>query len=329
MVDGANPVLEDLEHPLVMDPFAWKESPLIQELLASAGPVICENVETDPRVTASWRDYYKPRGTRKFLAVPVLIGGTVNGFIAVRHAERSPYRPEEVELTQALAHQVMLALRLTELAEQSQAGAILEERNRLARDVHDTLAQGFTGVIVQLEAAEDAMVGGHCDEADLHLRRAGDLARESLGEARRSVHALRPSALQHNNFWLALKGIIRNTTVGTALHTSFEVQGAVPDLPQSWQANLMHIGQEALTNALKYSHANHFGTRLQFNARELLLEFSDDGDGFNVKDGHDGLGLTGMRERIDQMGGELRITSNHGKGTRITAILPWHESSMS
>ena len=160
------------------------------------------------------------------------------------------------------------------------------------------------------------------------MHRAGELARQSLSEARRSVHALRPRALQHDNFWLALKGIIRNTTVGTALHTSFEVQGRVPDLPQSWQANLMHIGQEALTNALKYSHASNFGTRLRYDTRELLLEFSDDGDGFNMKDGHDGLGLTGMRERIDQMGGQLKITSNQGKGTRITAVLPWQESTM-
>ena len=242
------------------------------------------------------------------------MGGQVRGFVGVRHADRAPYRPEEIELTQALAHQVMLALQLNEFAEQGRRAAVFEERNRMARDIHDTLAQGFTGVIVQLEAAEDAISCGSRKEADNHLHRAGELARQSLSEARRSVHALRPQALQEHNFWDALKGSIKNTTVGTALHATFEAQGKLPELPQPWQENLLHIGQEALTNTLKYAHARNFETRLTYKAKELRLELRDDGDGFKVKDRHDGVGLTGMRERVEQMGGELEITSSRGKG---------------
>ena len=137
----------------------------------------------------------------------------MRGFVGIRHPDRAAYRPEEIELTQALAHQVMLAIQLNEFAEQHQRAAVFEERNRMARDIHDTLAQGFTGVIVQLEAAEDAFSCGYRKEANDHLRRAGELARRSLSEARRSVHALRPQALQEHNFWDALKGIIKNTTV--------------------------------------------------------------------------------------------------------------------
>ena len=199
----------------------------------------------------------------------------------------------------------------------------------MARDIHDTLAQGFTGVIVQLEAAEDAISLGSRKEADAHLHRAGELARRSLTEARRSVHALRPQALQEYNFWEALKGTIKNTTVGTALHATFEAQGKLPELPQSWQVNLLHIGQEALTNALKYAHARNFKTRLTYKAKELRLELRDDGDGFKVKDRHDGVGLTGMRERVEQMGGELEITSARGKGTKITVVLPGNGESIS
>src|SRR5204863_1627477 len=148
--------------------------------------------------------------------------GQVRGFIGVRHDDRAPYRPEEIELTQALAHQVMLALQLNEVAEQGQRAAVFEERNRMARDIHDTLAQGFTGVIVQLEAAEAAIFYGCRKEADNHLHRAAELARRSLSEARRSVHALRPRALEEHNFWDELKGTIKNTTAGTALHTKFQ-----------------------------------------------------------------------------------------------------------
>ena len=157
------------------------------------------------------------------------------------------------------------------------------------------------------------------DEAVGHLHRAGQLARRSLTEARRSVHALRPEALQRYNFWDALKDIVKNTTAGTALRTSFGVRGGAPDFPPSWQENLMHIGQEALTNTLKYAHARNFETHLVRNAKEVRLEFSDDGDGFKLRDRHDGMGLTGMRERAEQMGGKLIIASSRKNGSHGSA----------
>jgi PAS domain S-box-containing protein len=327
MSDGGKLTAPDAEHPFMKDPLFWKKNPAVQELLFTGAPVVCEDIETDPRVTGAWRDYLKRKGTKRFLAVPILVGGQVRGFIGVRHDNRAAYRPEQIELTQAIAHQVMLALKLNELAEQSQRAAVLDERNRMARDIHDTLAQGFTGVIVQLEAAEDAISCGCRKEADNHLHRAAKLARQSLSEARRSVHALRPRALQEHNFWDALKGIIKNTTVGTALHTKFEAQGKLPELPRPWQENLLHIGQEALTNTLKYARARNFETRLTYKAKELRLELRDDGDGFKVKDRHDGVGLTGMRERVEQMGGQLEITSSRRKGTKVIVTLPYNHES--
>jgi PAS domain S-box-containing protein len=322
VVDSVSPVGFDPEHPLIQNPRSWKENPVIQELFFGAGPIVCEDIEIDPRVNDQFREYFMPKGTKKFLAVPTLVGGQVRGMITVRHAERAPYRTEEIGLTQALAHQVMLAIRLTEVGEQSRQAAVLAERNRMARDVHDTLAQGFTGVIVQLEAAEYAISEGDRKDADSHLRRAGELARRSLAEARRSVHALRPQALEQDDFWHALKGIVKNTTVGTTLHTTFEAQGKVPVLPAAWQENLLRLGQEALSNTLKYAHARNFRTRLISNVKEVRLELSDDGDGFQVTERHDGVGLTGMRERAEEMGGELKIVSFRGKGTTVTAILP-------
>src|SRR6266705_1613080 len=272
MVDGRKLAEPDPEHPFLKDPMSWKQNPAIQELLFTAGPVVCEDIETDPRVNGEWREYLKRKGGKRFLAVPILVRGQVRGFVGLRHSDRAAYRPEEIELTQALAHQVMLAIQLNELADQGQRAAVLQERNRMARDIHDTRAQGFTGVIVQLEAADDAISCGYRKEANDHLHRAGELARRSLSEARRSVHALRPQALQEHNFWDALKGIIKNTTAGTALHTKFEAQGKLPELPRAWQENLLHIGQEALTNTLKYAHARNFETRLSYKANELFLE---------------------------------------------------------
>ena len=327
--EGTNFSKVDPEHPFIKNPLSWKEDLGLQELFFSGAPSVCEDIEHDHNVFAALREYLKSGGTKKFLRIPTLVGGRVRGFIGIRHGDRPPYRPEEIELAQALAHQAMLAIQLNEFAEQSRQAAILEERNRLARDIHDTLAQGFTGVIVQLEALEDAIACCRRKEANEHLQRASELARRSLNEARRSVHALRPQALQGGNFWEALKGIIKNTTAATALHTTFSLRGKLRDLPLTWQENLLHIGQEALTNSLKYAHPRNFETRLISNSKELRLELRDDGDGFRVKDRHDGFGLAGMRERVEQMGGKLKITSARGKGTRVVVTLPYNDEATS
>src|SRR5437762_1179957 len=321
--EGTNFAKADPEHPFIKNPSSWKEDPGLRELFFSGAPVACEDVERDPFTSNDLREYLKSGGTKKFLRIPTLVGGRVKGFIGIRHGDRPPYRPEEIELAQALAHQAMLAIQLNESAEQSRQSAVLEERNRMARDIHDTLAQGFTGVIVQLESAEDAMACCRRKEANEHLRRASELARRSLNEARRSVHALRPEALQRDNFWEALKGIVKNTTAGTNLHTKFELRGKLRHLSPIWQENLLHIGQEALTNALKHARPRNFETRLIFNSKAFRLELRDDGNGFRTKDQHDGLGLAGMRERAEQMGGTLKVASARGKGTTIAVTVPY------
>ena len=329
LAQGAKLANADPEHPFVKDPLAWKNDKLMQEAIFTAAPVICEDVEHDPRVSRELRKFFVSRGTKKHLTIPTLVAGRVKGFIGIRHEGRPPYRPEEIELAQALAHQAMLAIQLTDLGEQGRKAAVLGERNRMARDIHDTLAQGFTGVIVQLEAVADAISSGDHKEAENYLHRASELARQSLNEARRSVHALRPEALRRANFWDALKGIIKNTTAGSPICTNTKLRGRLPELPPEWEENLMHIGQEALTNTLKYAHADNFETQLTCNAKELRLEFQDDGDGFKVKDESDGFGLAGMRERVEQMGGELKITSSRGKGTKISVLLPYNGNSRS
>src|ERR1700730_17008351 len=320
--EGANFAAADLEHPLIKDPGSWKIDRWIQEMFFTGAPAAVEEIDSDPRVSSDIRDYFRSKGTRKFLGIPTLMGGEVKGFIGIRHGDRPAYRPEEIELAQALAHQAMFAVQLDQFAEQGQEAAVLEERNRMARDIHDPLAQGFTGVIIQLEAAEDAMSCGHEKEADKHLHRAAGLARQSLTEARRSVHALRPDVLERNNVWQALKGIIKNTTAGTALHTTCELRGKLPELPPIWQENLLHIGQEALTNTLRYADAKNFRARLNCNVEGVRLELRDDGAGFGLNDRNDGLGLTGMRERVEQMDGDLQITTAPGQGTNVVVVLP-------
>jgi signal transduction histidine kinase len=319
---GADLAAVENRHPFFTDPLSWKENEGLQEMVFTGVPQACEDVETDPRISNAFRDYFRSNGTKKFLSIPTLVGGRVNGFIGIRHGERPPYRPEEIELAQALAHQAMFAIELNKFAKQSEQAAVLEERNRMARDIHDTLAQGLTGVIIQLQAAEDATSKGYKKDARNHLQNARELARQGLSEARRSVRALRPQALEDATFWEALQTLIKNATVGTDVHTEFQLRGRMRELPAKTQDNLLHVGQEALTNTLKYARATHFETRLSFNAKEVRLELQDDGNGFKMNGGHDGFGLIGMRERVEQIGGSLTIASARGKGTKIVVVLP-------
>jgi len=207
------------------------------------------------------------------------------------------------------------------ISEAQRKAAVLEERNRMARDIHDTLAQGFTGVIFQLEAAKNASVNGAPSEADEHMQRASELARQSPGEARRSVKALRPEALEQGELCAALRGLIQQTTTGTSLRGEFTTQGQPRKLSPIGEDTLLRILQECLTNALKHSGAKVFRATLSFDAKAVSLKLEDDGIGFDPLRRHDGFGLLGIRERVNQTEGELVIATEPGNGTRICVTL--------
>jgi len=317
------------DHPFVNDPSAWEKRPLLQEMLFTKSPVVVDDIDGDSRLEPEFREYLKRHHARRFMGIPMFVSGELRGLIGIHHSDKGAYRAAEIELAQALAHHVMLAVHGQELVEQQREAAILKERTRMARDIHDTLAQGFTGVIIQMEAAEEALLEQDPQHGIGHVRRARELARESLGEARRSVHALRPQALEKAAFADALKAIIKNTAAGTTLRTEFRVQGKPRHLAPGVEENLLHIGQEALTNALKHARASKFRARLSFDSEAVSLELSDNGDGFTVDNMNGGgIGLIGMKERADQIGAALTISSEPGRGTRIVAVSPYEELSI-
>jgi PAS domain S-box-containing protein len=283
---------------------------------------VMEETDPDPAV-ALLKKHLRGLGVCAILAVPMLIAGRVAGIIGIRFKEKRLFRKEEIELTRALAHQATLAIQLMRLARQSRQAAVTAERNRMARDIHDTLAQGFTGVIVQLEAAEEAMSQNLAAKAAGHLNRTGELAREGLREARRSVRALRPQALEEQDLWEAMEGLVRKLTAGTSLRAEFILEGETKPLPPEWDASLLRICQEVLTNALRHAQAREFKVWLVFEPKELRLKLRDDGCGFDPAGRHDGFGLQGIRERVEGMGGQLSLQSAKGKGTAVSIVLPF------
>jgi PAS domain S-box-containing protein len=335
----------DAVHPASELPILAQNHPVWSEVLRTGQPVVLEDIdretawmrvgsepdalwrrvmeETAPDAAAALlKAHLRGLGVCAILAMPMLIAGRVAGIIAGCFKQKCEFRREEIELTRALAHQAMLAIQLTRLARQSRQVAVTAERNRLARDIHDTLAQGFTGVIVQLEAAEEAMSQNLAAKAAGHLERAGELARESLRGARRSVRALRPQALEEKDLGEALEGLLRRVTAGTNLRAGFSSEGQARELPPEWEENVLRICQEVLTNALRHAQAREFKVRLLFERRELRLDLRDDGGGFDPAGRHEGFGLQGIRERVQGMGGQLSIQSAKGEGTAISIVLP-------
>ena len=324
IIENDQQVAHDLHHPFVRNPHAWRNSAFIQEMLFTKSPAVCDDIAHDSRLNPEIREYLTRKGAKRFMTVPMFVTGEIRGFIGIQHRQQCAYRADQIELAQALAHHVMMAAHGQDLIEQQREAAILKERTRMARDIHDTLAQGFTGVIVQMEAAEEALLEEDSEHAIGHVQRARELARESLREARRSVHALRPQALEKAPFADALEAIIKNTAAGTALRTEFRITGKPRELAPLVEENLLHIGQEALTNSLKHAHATKFQAQLSFNPDAVYLELQDNGDGFNVGNANGGgFGLIGMKERAEQIGATVDVSSKPGAGTSIVAVSPY------
>ena len=267
------------------------------------------------------RDRLMRLGIVTAVLIPMWVVGRLMGGIVLRFTQKRVFRTEETELAQALANQAMLAMQLTHLSEESRETAVIAERNRMARDIHDTLAQGFTGVIMQLEAAKGANTHGDLSETVNRIERASELARLSLGEARRSVRALRPRSLRDGKLFLVLHGLLKRMTEGTNLNAEFRGEGDARDIPTELEEGLLRITQEALTNAVKHANARNFTATLSVDALKILLRLVDDGSGFDPHAPHEGFGLVGMRERVAQMGGEFIIRSKPEVGTEILVEL--------
>ena len=208
---------------------------------------------------------------------------------------------------------------------------ILQERARLARDLHDTLAQGLVGILWQSEKAINSERKGQGAETIQILEGMRTLARETLMEARGALRALRAGILtESTSLTNALEKVVKKGTSATALRTEVRVQGRPFRLRSAWEQALVRITQEAVTNALKHADAHRFEVELQFEQKGLTVQLRDDGVGFAkspekprpVTATSSGLGITGMRERCRALGGQLNVVSQPGKGTAIQVIAP-------
>ncbi|WP_435797200.1 sensor histidine kinase [Streptomyces clavifer] len=251
------------------------------------------------------------------------------GNLGAREAEKARRQAETIgelertntRLEQALAENAVLHAQL--LLQAREAG-VADERRRLAAEIHDTLAQGLTGIIAQLQAATstgDPVLAGE------HLGRAAGLARHSLGEARRSVHNLVPAALEHDDLPGALRKTVAGWTERTRVRAGLTVTGTVEPLHDEVGATLLRIAEESLANAARHAGASRVGVTLSYMGDEITLDVRDDGRGFDPAalppyGGSGGFGLGGMRSRAERMAGTVTVESEPGLGTAVCARVP-------
>jgi signal transduction histidine kinase len=210
------------------------------------------------------------------------------------------------------------------LAQAREAG-IADERQRMAREIHDTLAQGLTGIVTQLQAAEQAADGAVQAGAGWrrHVAAAIQVARESLTEARRSVHALRPEPLEMAMLSEALSGVADRWSALNGIPALVTTTGKVRLVQPEIEFALLRAAQEALTNVAKHAHATRVGLTVSYMDNEVALDVRDDGVGFDPQaSGRDSFGLVAMRERIESLAGTLQVESEPGGGTAISACVP-------
>ncbi len=223
-------------------------------------------------------------------------------------------------LVMLFSRQLERLLEANRAAEEQQRGAIVAERTRFAREIHDTLAQGFTGIMMQLNAADQRLEADPA-RAREHLEKARQLARQSLEEARRSVTALRPGPLVSGDLLSAIEQLGLQVTSASGIELRTGLEGQPYALSEDCEAHLLRIAQEALTNAVRHSAPGRIEVRLCYQPRSVVLEVRDDGCGM-AETHTPGFGLKNMSERARQIGAELTILTKAGQGTQIVATLP-------
>ena len=254
-------------------------------------------------------------GSVAFVLGTVVLGlafSVVFGTWIARIIEQSRERAQLIERLEAAQ---------TELAEVSRQAGTLAERQRLAGEIHDTLAQGLTSIVMLLQAA-DTEIGSDPQEARRHVGLATQTAREGLAEARAMVAALTPAHLDTGPLHEALARLTDRIGAELGIGARFEVGGQARPLSATAEVVLLRAGQEALANVRKHAHARDVCVVLSYAERGVRLDVRDDGAGFDPGHVNGGYGLRGMRSRIVQVGGSLLVKARPGEGTSLSVEVP-------
>jgi PAS domain S-box-containing protein len=308
-------------------PESWRSLSLDKQRAAAfldQPTAVARLLDPDSPIPEALRSYLLGQGIKTLLIIPLSLGGQANGQLSFRFTDERDFDPEELEIARALATQASLAIHLTRLAKTARQSAVLEERNQLAGEIHDSLAQFFTGITMQLGAAREVINAGSGDALS-YLERACDLAQFGLAEARRSAFSLQPTIIEELGLVEALQKLVERSNIPGRLRCNF-YSTSVPEesLPSSVQQDLLRIAQEAMSNAVRHAKPTVISVNLRCQPPNVVLEVTDNGSGIANSRAvrSKGFGFSNMRARAENIGAQLEVRSAAGRGTTIVVHVP-------
>ncbi len=326
----AEDVVPHLGHPVMgcCDVSAYAE----QCSQLRAGRSVCMNKDPD---NGEMLPSLEGAGTKTKAIVPVFIDNEYVGVVGFDNTrQRRNIDAAELAALETAAGVIGAALhreklvdavrREREHAAEERVNA-LTERNRVAQEIHDGLAQAFTGILMQLGAAEELETTAKQPTLSVVLKRIRDIAKEGLAEARRSVLTMRPEQARRGGLVLALRQLADRSTVPNRITCSFDGVEVIMGLPPEHEHELLRIAQEAVSNALRHAQPTLVRISMAEETAHWELAVSDDGCGMDAHPdfySQQGFGLSNMRERAGAIGGEWQIATGHGEGTRVSVRLP-------
>ena len=272
-------------------------------------------------------DLLRRQNIRSILCVPLLHRDATIGVITAYGEESRTHEQREIDLLMSVARQVGAAIENARLYQSGRAMAVVEERNRLAREIHDGLAQSLIGLVLQLDAIS-LLVTSNPDAARRELQEARTMARDVLDQARRSVWALQPTPLLDRSLDEAIADDLDKLSDQSTIATRWSVVGSSPRLSPDVETAAYRIAQECMSNIRKHSRARRVRASLSFGPDQMELTFNDNGVGFDCTElpgptEEGGFGLVSMSERAAMLGGSLEVQSGRGEGATVCLRLPY------
>jgi PAS domain S-box-containing protein len=311
---------------------------IVGRVAQSGEAILVDDISIDPR--AANPSLIAEEGLRAFAAVPLQVKDKVLGVLTIASHDARKFSAEDIQLLESIASQIAIAVENARLHQEVQRkdesrGELLgeifsiqeEERRRIARELHDETSQSLASLAASLEAVAGILPTA-ADEARIRLKKVGQVAVNVLDEVHKLIYELRPTLLDDLGLVAAARWLTDNNLGAASVSVNFKTAGRVRRLPPKLETTLFRVIQEAVSNIAKHAHAKNADVVLHFKKEAIIVHVEDDGEGFDVeeaissKDRPRGLGLLGMRERVELMKGTLSIRSRHGSGTEVDIEIP-------
>jgi PAS domain S-box-containing protein len=267
------------------------------------------------------RTWHQQQQHQQLGTIALMAGMQLVGLIGLAFNQPTTFKPETLELLNILTDQASLVIHLTQLAEERRQSAIIQERNYTAREIHDTLAQDFGGILIQLQAV-DRFATTNPTKSQTHRDCARDLARKGLAEARSSIWVLSQEGEAYSNLAPVLEQLATQMTLGSDTQVQVTVSGPPQPLPPEQGMHLLRIVQESCNNALRHAQAAQIQIQIHYGEGAIELRIIDDGVGFEAQRSLPGFGLRSIQQRAETIAAILQISSELNQGTEVRVMMP-------